>query len=421
MEICVTGVNHKRAPVELREKLAVADAALPAALADLQKSLGAAEMVILSTCNRVELYTTHEGDPPPLEAVTTLLAARHGLPAATLAPAFYRHQGADAARHLFRVASGLDSMVVGESQILAQVKEAYQAAREEGATGRVLNKLFQHALFAAKRVRSATSIGEKNVSIPSVAAGLAEKIFQDLSSKRLVILGAGEVGELTTGAFRHRGVSDIRVVSRSVESARALADRFGGRAHAMEQIGEILPLGDIIIACMAASGPVLGVPEVAAAIEARGQEPMFIIDLAVPRNVTPEVDRLDNVYLFNVDDLESIVQQNVLDREKEIARGEPLIEEETRAFLREVLPDDVQQILVALREKFQAIADEELRRTLSRLEGIPAAQKEEVIEMNRRLINKILHHPTEQLRGGGLDGEQLTNTELIRNLFGLKK
>jgi glutamyl-tRNA reductase len=419
MEITVTGVNHKRAPVELREKLAVADAALPAALSELQKSLGASEMVILSTCNRVEIYAVHEETPPSLEAVTTLLAARHGLPVTSLAPAFYRHQGADAARHLFRVASGLDSMVLGEPQITAQVKEAYQAAREAGATSRVLNKLFQHALFAAKRVRSSTSIGEKNVSVPSVAAGLAEKIFQDLSTKRLVVLGAGEMGELTTVAFRNRGVSDIRVVSRSIESARALADRIGGQAHTMDGIAGILPLGDIVIACLAAPAAVLGAPEVATALEARRQEPMFLIDLAVPRNVNPEVDRLDNVYLFNVDDLDSIVQQNVLDREKEVARSEPLIEEEARAFLKEFLPTDTKALLVTLRERLQAIADEELRRTLSRLEGLPAAQRDEVVEMNRRLINKILHHPTEQLRAGTLDGEQLTNAELVRKLFDL--
>jgi glutamyl-tRNA reductase len=378
-------------------------------------------MVILSTCNRVEIYAAHEGEPPAVEMVTTLLAARHGLPAASLAPAFYRHQGADAARHLFRVTSGLDSMVLGEPQITAQVKDAYLAAQEAGATGRLLNKLFQHALYAAKRVRSSTSIGEKNVSVPSVAAGLAEKIFQDLSSKRLVILGAGEVGELTTAAFRNRGVADIRVVSRSIDSARALADRFGGKAHAMDGLAEVLPLGDIVISCLAAPGFVLGATEVAAALEARRQEPMFLIDLAVPRNVSPEVDRLDNVYLFNVDDLESIVQQNVMDREREVARGEPLIEEETRAFLKEVLPEDTTALLVALREKLQSIADEDLRRTLARIEGLPPAQREEVVEMNRRIINKILHPPTELLRSGTMDGEPLTNAELVRKLFNLNK
>ncbi len=421
MEISVTGVNHRRAPVELREKLAVADSALPAALAELQGAFGAAEMVILSTCNRVEIYAAHQGEPPSLEAVTALLAARHGLPAAPLAPAFYRHRGADAARHLFRVASGLDSMVLGEPQVTAQVKDAYLAAKETGATGRILNKLFQRALYAAKRVRSSTSVGEKNVSVPSVAASLAEKIFQDLPAKRLVVLGAGEMGELTAAAFRNRGVADIRVVSRTAESARALADRFGGKAHGLDELRQVLPAGDIVISCLASPTPVLSSAEIAAALEARRQEPMFLIDLAVPRNVSPEVDRIENAYLYNIDDLESIVEQNVLEREREAARGEPIIEEEARAFLKEILPPDVAALLLAIREKLQAVADEELRRTLSRLEGLPAAQREEVAEMNRRLINKILHGPTEQLRSGALDGESRTYSELVRKLFGLNK
>lgn len=421
MEISVTGLNHKRAPVELREKLAVAEAALPHALAEVQKALAAEEMVILSTCNRVEIYSVHDAAAPPAEGVVRFLSERHAIPPGTLAPALYRYQGSEAVRHLFRVASSLDSMVVGESQITGQVKDAYLAAKEAGATGRVFNRLFQHALYVSKRVRSTTSIGEKNVSVPSVAARLAEKIFQSLASKRLVVLGAGETAELTAGAFRARGVTELSVVNRTVEKARELADRFAGKACALEDLARVLPEGDIVIACVAGDGYLLSPADVRAALAARRSEPMFLIDLGVPRNVNPEVNEVDNVYLYDVDDLESIVQQNVVEREREVERCLPLIEEETQAFFKEVTPPDVTALLVALREKLQAIGDDEARRTLAKLEGLPPDQRDEILEMSRRIINKVLHTPTERLRGAALDGQSHTIIELVRKLFGINK
>ncbi len=420
MEITVTGLNHRRAPVELREKLAVADAALPLALAELQRALAAQEMVILSTCNRVEIYTVHDAAAPPAETVTAALSARHGVPAPTLAPALYRHQGAEAVRHLFRVAASLDSMVLGEAQILGQVKDAYLAAQEAGATGRVFNRLFQQALHAAKRVRSSTSIGEKNVSIPSVAARLAEKIFQELAARRLLIIGAGETGELTLAAFRNRGVTDFLVANRTVERARALAERFGGAAHGLDELPSVLSRADIVIACIAAEGYILSPPDLRQALQLRRQEPIFLIDLAVPRNINPEVNEIDNVYLYNVDNLEAIAQQNLLEREREVERSAPLIEEETRTFFREVTPPDITALLVAFRQKLQSIGDEETRRTLSRLEGLPVTARDEVVELARRIINKVLHTPSEHLRGGALDGQSHTIIELVRKLFDIK-
>jgi glutamyl-tRNA reductase len=420
MEITVTGLNHKRAPVELRERLAVADAALPGALAALQNSLRASEMVILSTCNRVELYAVHEGDAPAPETVAATLSARNGVPAAELAPALYHHRGPDAVRHLFEVASSLDSMVLGETQIIGQVRDAYFAAKEAGATGRVFNRLFQQALHVAKRIHATTSLGEKNVSVPSVASRLAEKIFQDLSTKTLVILGAGEIGELTVSAFRNRGVTRLHVLNRTPENARALAARCGGEAHGLDAIPRVLPLGDVVIACVAADGPILTAAEVGAALRTRLQEPMFFIDLSVPRNIHPEVDALENVYLFNIDDLEQIVQQNAVEREREVARCIPLVEEETLTFLREVTPPDVVRFIAAFREKLEAIGAEEARRTLDRI-GLTDAQRSEVDEMTRRLLNKILHNPTEALRSGLLDGSHLAAIELLRKLFGINK
>lgn len=421
MEICITGLNHKRAPVELREKLAVDDAAIQSALAELQKSFSAQEMVILSTCNRVELYSVHDAAPPTPAAVAEVLGRRHGVPAETLSPALYHHQGTDAVRHLFRVASSLDSMVLGETQIIGQVKDAYLAAQSAGSTGRVFNRLFQQALAVAKRVRTSTSIGEKNVSVPSVASRLAENIFQELAEKRLVIIGAGEMGELTVAAFRNRGVTKIHVVNRSIENAKTLAQQHGGQAHTLEELPQILPLGDIVIACIRADNYVLNIDAIRAALSARRHEAMFLIDIAVPRNIHPEVNEIDNVYLFNIDNLEQIVQQNVVDREREVARCMPLVEEETSIFWKEMTPPDVTALLTQVRERLHAIGDEEARRTLGKLNGLSADHQKEVQELARRIVNKILHPPSETLRGAASDSTSRTIMELVRKLFGINR
>jgi glutamyl-tRNA reductase len=421
MEISVTGLNHKRAPVQLREKLAVDDAAIQSALAELQKSFSAQEMVILSTCNRVELYSVHDGAPPAAEIVTDVLARRHGVAPDALAPALYTHQGTEAVRHLFRVASSLDSMVLGETQIIGQVKDAYLAAQAAGATGRVFNRLFQQALAVAKRVHTTTSLGEKNVSVPSVASRLAEKIFQELAEKRLVIIGAGEMGELTLGAFRNRGVTRIHVINRSIENARTLAAKYGGQAHGLEELAAILPKGDIVIACIRADNYVLNVDSVRAALSARKHDAMFLIDIAVPRNIHPEVNEIDNVYLFNIDNLEQIVQQNVVDREKEVARCMPLVEEETQTFWKDMTPPDATALLTQVRERLHAIGDEEAKRTLGKLNGLSEDNKKEVQELARRIVNKILHPPSEALRSAGSDSASRTIMELVRKLFGINK
>lgn len=421
MDICVTGLNHKRAPVELREKLAVDDAVIQSALAELQKAFSAQEMVILSTCNRVELYSVHDAPPPPAEAVTEILARRHGVPAETLSPALYHHQGSEAVRHLFRVASSLDSMVLGETQIIGQVKDAYLAAQSAGATGRVFNRLFQQALAVAKRVHTTTSLGEKNISVPSVASRLAEKIFQNLSAKRLVIIGAGEMGELTVGAFRTRGVGQIHVVNRSIENAQILAQKYGGQAHLLSELGEVLPLGDIVIACIRADNYILGVDAVRAALSARRHEAMFLIDIAVPRNIHPEVNEIDNVYLFNIDNLEQIVQQNVVEREREVTRCMPLVEEETLSFWKDMTPPDVTALLTQLRERLHSIGEEEVKRTLGRLNGISESHRQEVQELSRRIVNKILHPPSETLREAGPEIRSRTFLEFVRKLFGINR
>ncbi|MFN3486663.1 MAG: glutamyl-tRNA reductase, partial [Planctomycetota bacterium] len=297
----------------------------------------------------------------------------------------------------------------------------YFAAKEAGATGPVFNRLFQHALYVAKRVHSTTALGERQVSVSSVAARMAEKVFQDLSSKTLVVLGAGETGELTVAAFRNRGVTRIHVVNRTLEHARALAERAGGQAHTLAELPQVLPRGDVVLACLRFEGYALGPAEVRAAMKVRRQEPMFFIDIAVPRTIDPAVNEIESVYLFDIDDLETIVRQNLEEREREVARCLPLVEAETQVFLKEITPPDVTALLAHVRERLTAMADEELRRTLARLNGLSEAQKQEVSELARRIINKVLHAPSEALRGGGLSESDYTLVELVRKLFGLKK
>ncbi|HEX7901454.1 MAG TPA: glutamyl-tRNA reductase [Planctomycetota bacterium] len=420
MDLCVTGLNHTRAPVELREKLAVDERTLPATLADLRGALGASEIVVISTCNRVEIYTAHESAPPSAEEVARALAVRKGVDPGALAPVLYRHEGPDAVRHLFRVASSLDSMVLGETQIIGQVKDAYVASKEAGGTGRIFNRLFQRALAVAKRVHTETSLGEMNTSVSAVAARLAGKIFQDLGTKTLAILGAGETAELTVEAFRTRGLTRLLVVNRTLENARALAEPRGGSAHGLEELPLVLSRCDIVIACLRADTFVVTPALARDAMTARRQEPMFFIDISVPRNIHPEVNQLENVYLYDIDDLQAIVRQNLVEREREASRAEPIIQQEARDFLKDVTPLDATSLLTTLRERLHAMGDEETKRALSRLNGLSEDQKAEVTELTRRLVNKILHAPSEALRGGGLNSDSQQISDLVRKLFGIK-
>jgi glutamyl-tRNA reductase len=421
MQLFVVGVNHRRAAVEQRERLAFAPAEIASALDALRAALHSSEELILSTCNRVELYAVRdESTGPPQAEVAAFLAAAKRVPLADVEPVLYTHTGAEAIRHLFKVASSLDSMVLGETQIIAQVKEAYHAAKQAGHTGRVFNQLFQRALHVAKRVHSTTSIGDKNVSVPSVAARLAEKVFQDLSTKCALILGAGETGTLTLQTFKERGVGKILVVNRTLERAEELVARLGGHAQSLDHLASVLPIADIVIACLQTTDPIILPAMVQAALQVRRGEPMFFIDIAVPRNINPEVNRLDNVYLFNMDDLESIVNQNLVERTKEVSTVLPLIELEAATTLKDIELVDVEKVLVQLRAQCHEIGDDEMKRTLDRLTLAPH-QREEVEQMVRRVLNKVLHSPTTALKEEAHNGRSFTLIELALRLFGIHK
>ncbi|MBI2933267.1 MAG: glutamyl-tRNA reductase [Planctomycetes bacterium] len=421
MEIVVVGVNHRKAPVELRERLAFDPKNLGGALEALRAAAGSSEQVILSTCNRVELYVVREGeDSDALEAAAAFLARQRGCAPEEVRPVLYSHAGSKAVRHLFEVTASLDSMVLGETQIIAQVKQSYLTAKEAGHTGRIFNPLFQRALAVAKRIHTTTSLGSGSVSVSSVAAKLAEKIFQDLAGKRVLILGAGETGALTLQAFRERGARDILVVNRTVETARTLAEQVGGTGHGLEELPVVLGRADIIIACLSVEQPIVRIADVRAALRTRRNEAMFFIDIAVPRAIEAEIDRLDNAYLFNIDDLQEIVSQNLLERERELTQCAPVVETETEAVMRELATLDIQHVLTTLRSTFEAVGAEELKRALGRMTSLAPEQREEVETLVHRLVNKFLHHPTTVLKEEAQNGLSPSLIELTSRLFRLK-
>lgn len=409
MSLRVTGLNHKRAAVELRERLAVPPAALAAELAAAQSELGAGEAVVLSTCNRVELYQVGGGD------AAAFLARRRGIPEAELRPLVYEFEGLEAARHLFRVAAGFDSMVPGETQILGQARDAYHAARDLGCTGRVTNKLFQGAFSVAKRIHTETGLAERSVSVPSVATRLAGKVFTDLRTKTALILGAGETGRLTLQAFRDQGVERFLVVNRTIEKAREMS----GEAYGLDQLGAVLARADIVIACITHDGYAIAPEQVHAALKARRQEPMFLIDIAVPRNIHPEVNRLDNVYLFDIDDLQVIVAQNLKEREREIDAVLPIVDRAAQSVMKELEAFDVTRVLTQLRDACRRIGDEESAKTFSKLAALDPAAREEVAYLVQRVVNRILHAPTTALKSEAQNGEAYALAELAVKLFGL--
>jgi len=422
MELSIVGLNHRVAPVEVRERLAFDDTRLSAALDGVRSATGASEAVILSTCNRVEIYAVR---PEAAESEITLaarwLAGHHGVPEPLVTPALYRHSGFDAVRHLYRVTAGLDAMILGETQIIAQVKRAYQAAHDAGHTGRAFNLVFQRALAVAKRLHATTGIGRGQVSVPSVAARLAEKVFQDLAKRRVAIVGAGEIGELTLEAFRDRSGIPPVIVSRTMEHAERLASRHSGRAIPLSGLEGALTEADVVITCLASHDFQLTPDAVRTAMKARRNEPMVILDLAVPRNVHPEVDLLENVYLFNVDDIESIAARNLLEREKDLAQCLPIVDAEAQQTLLDLGEGEVGGLVGRLRDTLHSVAEEELKRTLERLGDLPAAQREEIEKMVRRVVNKLIHNPTLAIKEAAREGKEAQAfLEAVIKLFGIR-
>ncbi|NOX20202.1 MAG: glutamyl-tRNA reductase [Nitrospirae bacterium] len=419
MKLLVTGLNHKTAPIEIREKVAFDGPKLEEGLKGLLKSQVIEGAVILSTCNRVELYLQTMNIDSARKYVVDFLAEFHKVNLPELEKSLYMFFDEEAVRHVFRVASSLDSMVVGEPQILGQVKDAFEYALQRKYTSVLLNKLFKKAISVAKRVRTETRIAENAVSISYAAVELAKKIFTDLSEKTFMLLGAGEMAELAVRHLISNGVKDVAVANRTYERGVELANQFCGRAVRFEQFKEELVYTDIIICSTGAPTYILYKNEMQSIMKKRKHKPVFIIDISVPRNIDPEINRIDNVYLYDVDDLQGVVDANMLERKKEAEKAERIINEEVEKFMKWRDSLDAVPTIVALRNFAEQIKNAELERLMNRIGEIDERQRKLIETSINAIVNKILHPPTVALKDDREDRDVLIAT--IKILYGLEE
>jgi glutamyl-tRNA reductase len=417
MPLVLVGTSYQRAPVELRELLAYDPDLRRDALGRL--STDGAEAAVLSTCNRTEVYGVNPEPRELEERIYGELAGLSGLSHSELAPALYTVTDEAAAVHLFRVAAGLDSMVPGEAQILGQVRDAYEAAREKKTAGPTLHRLFRQALRVGKRVRTETAIGENPASVSSAAAELAERVFENLEGRRILLLGAGKTADLTAANLISRGVGEIVVANRSPERAAALARRFGGRAVGLDAVEAELASTDVVVASTSSQGFVLSAPQVARAMKERRGRPIFFIDIAVPRDVDPAVIELEGCYLYDIDDLERVVAESVAGRREEAVRAEAIVSEEADAFRAWQLSLDVVPAISSLRARAESIRREELERAEGRLASLSPSQRRAVEALTSQIVAKLLHQPTVRMKEAAAGADGVLYADAVRHLFGL--
>jgi glutamyl-tRNA reductase len=417
MPILVLGLNHKTAPVAIRERVTFGPDVIAGALRDLLEQPKVEEGLILSTCNRTEIYCTVSDTCE--EPVSRWLNRFHGLRADELNPYLYTHLERDAVSHLLRVASGLDSLVLGEPQILGQVKQAFQTARQAKSSGKLLERLFQHTFSVAKQVRTDTAIGSSPVSVAFAAVNLARQIFSDLSAQTALLIGAGETIELAARHLHQHGIGRIIVANRTVERAHALAAQFNGYAIALTEIPTHLPEADILISSTASPLPVLGKGTVESALKKRKHRPVFMVDIAVPRDIEAEVAELADVYLYTVDDLEEVVEDNKRSRLEAAAQAQEIIDLHTDEFLCWLRSLDAVNLIQDYRGQAARLRDEVLERALRQLAaGKPA--EEALSFLAHTLTNKLLHNPSTHMRRAGMAGRDEL-LEAANELFQLKK
>jgi glutamyl-tRNA reductase len=417
--LLLLGVSHHTAPVDLRERLDFGKGGLEAALARLARTPDTGETVVLSTCNRAEIYATCGQPADAGQALGRFMSEFHQIPHQEIAPHLYSRTDADAARHLFRVASGLDSLVVGEPQILGQVKAAYSAANQLQCTGALLNKLFHWSFAVGKRVRSDTGLAGGAVSVSFAAVSLARKIFGDLEGLSVLLLGAGEMGKLTAVHLKAQQVRRMTIASRTLAHAEAVADRLGAQAIPWADFPAALVSSDIIITSTGSSVPILTRAQIADAMPARRNRPLFIIDIAVPRDVEPAAGNLDQVFLYNIDDLHSIVKDNLARRGAEVARAEEIVEEEVRQFIAWMRSREAIPTVVALRQRFEAIRRAELQRLESKIAGLSPDARARIDEITHLIVEKLLLTPTEQLKSLSDHETVVAYSDALSRLFSL--
>ena len=426
MEIIVVGVSHKKTPLEVRERLSFNEQQLREGLAHLKCNDGVAERFILSTCNRVEVYAVVSQASEGFRQVQQFLinhGSRYGKGNApeAMIQNLYLYANHEAIRHAFRVSTGLDSMVIGEPQILGQVKEALEIALQQKSTGVVLNKLFKKSISVAKRVRTETGIAENAVSISFAAVELAKKIFGKLEGKEVLLVGTGEMAELALKHLLSAGVKNLMITTRTYHHAVELARQFSGIPIHLEDFPREIARADIVLCSTGASHHVIRYDHVERAVRRRMNRPIFLIDISVPRNIDPKINQIDNVYLYDIDDLQSVVESNLRGRQREALKAEGIIDEETTAFQRWLKSLDVVPMITALRKRGDEIRAGELERVRGKLSQLGPAEWEYVETLATGIVNKLLHSPLVVLKAEANSSNGNLYTETARRLFNLEK
>ncbi len=419
MHLVVVGISHKTAPLELRERFALTRDEAARLGRGLLDSDAVAEAVVLSTCNRTELYLFADDTSAAERLAVGRLAALGGVDAAELRAAVYSARGDAAIAHLFRVAASLDSMVVGEAQILAQLKDAYQAACGEGCTSTVFNKLFRHAIEVGKRVRTETAIGERPVSVSSVAVDLARQVLGKLDRRVVLVLGAGETSELTVKHLQAQGAGAVVVVNRTLATAEELAGRCDGRAVCLDELDAQLAAADIVISSTASPGFLVDRARLAEVMRRRRRRPMFLIDIAVPRDLDPGIARIAGCYLYDIDDLQGVVAVNRRQREREVAQAERIVAEELARMNEWLAGLEVVPTIAQLRSAVDGIREAELARLGGKLADLSPAQRDQVEQLTTAIVNKILHLPTVRMKELAAERDAYIYVDALRQLFDL--
>jgi glutamyl-tRNA reductase len=420
IRVALIGCNHRTAPVELRERVAFTTEQALDAAAQLRQRGILEEAVVVSTCNRSELYgVSSDASAPIADVLEEFLTSYHRIPRGDLEGRTYCWMDANAIRHLFRVAAGLDSMLLGEAEILGQIRTSYRRAFDHGATGPILNRAFQGALEVGKRVRAETEVGARPMSVSLAGVKLAEQVFGSLKGRSALILGAGEVAEQVIEHLRNRGIGSLRVVNRSLERARNLAARVGGDAVAWESLESAISAPDIIVTSVGDAAAVLTRETMARALAARDGRPVFVVDLGMPRNVAADAGSLYNLYLYNIDDLGEIVEQNKRAREAEIPRAEAIISEHVAKFEAWRAALEATSIVEELRDHFRRECEGLLRERLDTGQEVSAEERQRIASITEELIERVLARPAARLRRGrGIDGH-LRSVDALRRVFGL--
>jgi len=419
MNLALVGINHRTAPVEVRERMSIPESRLREAVRDLVRRDGIQEGLILSTCNRVEVVANARDGIAAEPIIRRFLADHHQCNLAPYEKHFYQYRQREAIEHLFRVASSLDSMIVGEPQILGQLKQAYNAAREAGALNGTLNEIALRALAVARKVRRNTAIGASAVSVSYAAVELARKIFGDLTGKTILILGAGKMSEIAAKNLIRSGVGAIFVANRTYERAVELAEAFHGTAIRYEQMLDHVGEADIVICSTAAPHYVIHRKHAEQWLAARKNRPMFFVDISVPRNIDPSINELDNAFVYDIDDLSQVVEANRKEREREALWAEQIIQEEVQKAMRRLASREIVPTIVALEQRLEAIRESELERYRGRLGDLTPQQREAIDALTHGIMNKVLHGPIQELKSGVGRPEQSSLVLLVRKMFGV--